>query len=81
MRSEGNEPEAGLFAQIEQVDLAEKAFHDAVAQRNEAQIAYLRASSIITRAAVETAKTATRSPTASSKIFCSNRKGIASAHH
>jgi hypothetical protein len=39
MRSEGNEPEAGLFAQIEQVDLAEKAFHDAVAQRNEAQIA------------------------------------------
>jgi hypothetical protein len=36
------EPEAELFALAEQVDLAEKAFHDALARRNEAQIAYWR---------------------------------------
>jgi hypothetical protein len=52
------QPEAELFALAEQVDLAEKAFHDAVARRNEAQIACLRAPSIITRAAFEAAKTA-----------------------
>jgi hypothetical protein len=52
------EPEAALFALAEQVDLAEKAFHDAVARRNEAQIAYLREPSIMTREALEAAKTA-----------------------
>jgi hypothetical protein len=36
---EAIEPEAELFALAEQVDLAEKAFHDALARRNEAQIA------------------------------------------
>ena len=39
---EAIEPEAELFALAEQVDLAEKAFHDALARRNEVQIAYLR---------------------------------------
>ena len=34
---EAIEPEAELFAVAEQVDLAEKAFHDALARRNEAQ--------------------------------------------
>ena len=52
------EPEAALFALAEQVDLAEKAFHDAVARRNEAQIAYLREPSIMTREALGAAKTA-----------------------
>ena len=42
----------------EQVDLAEKAFHDALARRNEAQIAYLREPSVVTREAFEGAKTA-----------------------
>ena len=46
------------FALAEQVDLAEKAFHDALARRNEAQIAYLREPSIMTREAFEAAKTA-----------------------
>ena len=55
---EAFEPEAELFALAEQVDLAEKAFHDAVARRNEAQIAYLREPSIITQVAFEGAKTA-----------------------
>ncbi len=55
---EAIEPEAKLFALAEQVDLAEKAFHDALARRNEAQIAYLREPSIITREAFEAAKTA-----------------------
>jgi hypothetical protein len=55
---EAIEPEAELFALAEQVDLAEKAFHDAVARRNEAQIAYLREPSIITHVAFEGAKTA-----------------------
>jgi hypothetical protein len=52
------EPEAELIAAAEQVDVAEKTFHDAHARRNEAQIAYLRQPSIITHVAVEAAKTA-----------------------
>jgi hypothetical protein len=52
------EPEAELIAVAEQVDFAEKAFHDALARRNEAQIAYLREPSIITHVAFEAAKTA-----------------------
>ena len=52
------EPGAELFALAEQVDLAEKAFHDALARRNEAKIAYLREPSIMTREALEAAKTA-----------------------
>jgi hypothetical protein len=52
------EPEAGLSAVAEQVDLAEKAFHSSLAHLNEAQIAYLREPSIKTREAVEAAKTA-----------------------
>ena len=55
---EATEPEAELFALAEQVDLAEKAFHDALARRNEAQIAYLREPSIMTREALEAAKRA-----------------------
>jgi hypothetical protein len=55
---EAIEPEAELFAVAERVDLAEKAFHDAIARRNEAQIAYLREPSIMTREALEVAKTA-----------------------
>jgi hypothetical protein len=39
---EAIESEAELFARAEQVDLAEKDFHDALVHRNEAQIAYLR---------------------------------------
>ena len=50
---EAIEPDAELFALAEQVDLAEKAFHDAVARRNEAQIAYFREPSIITQVAFE----------------------------
>jgi len=57
-RIEAHEPEAELFARAEQVDLADKVFHDAFARRNEAQIAYLRAPSTVTRAALEAAKTA-----------------------
>ena len=56
-RIEAHEPEAELFARAEQVDLADKVFHDAFARRNEAQIAYLRAPSTVTRAALEAAKT------------------------
>ena len=52
------ESEAELFALAEQVDLAEKTFHDALARRNKAQIAYLREPSIMTRAAIEAAKIA-----------------------
>ena len=55
---EAIEPEAELFALAEQVDLAEKAFHDALARRNEAQIAYLRAPCVMTLEAFEAAKTA-----------------------
>jgi hypothetical protein len=53
---EAIEPEAELFALAEQVDLAEKAFHEALAHRNEAHIAYLRGPSIISREAFEAAK-------------------------
>jgi hypothetical protein len=49
---EAIESEAELFG------LAEQAFHDALARRNEAQIAYLREPSIITHVALEAAKTA-----------------------
>jgi hypothetical protein len=55
---EATQPEAELFALAEQVDLAEKAFHVALARRNEAQIAYLREPSIMTREALEAAKRA-----------------------
>jgi hypothetical protein len=55
---EAIEPEAKLFVLAEQVDLAEKAFHDALARRNDAQIAYLREPSIMTRKAFDAAKTA-----------------------
>ena len=55
---EAIKPEAELFALAEQVDIAEKAFHDALARRNEAQIAYLREPSIMTREVLEAAKTA-----------------------
>jgi hypothetical protein len=55
---EAIEPDAELFAVAEQVDLAEKAFHDALVRRNSAQIAYLREPSIMTREALEGAKTA-----------------------
>jgi len=57
-RIEEIEPEAQLFAIAEQVDLAEKAYHDALARRNEAQIAYLRQPNIKTRETLEKAKTA-----------------------
>jgi hypothetical protein len=52
------EPEAELIVAAEQVDLADKAFHDALARRNEARIAYLREPSVRTREALEAAKTA-----------------------
>jgi hypothetical protein len=55
---EAIEPEAELFALAEQVDLAEKAFHEALARRNKAHIAYLREPNILTREAFETAKRA-----------------------
>ena len=55
---ETSEPEAALFALAEQVDLAEKAFHNALLCRNEAQIAYLRDPSIMTLEALEKSKTA-----------------------
>ena len=55
---EAIELEAELFARAEQVDLAEKDFHDALAHRNEAQIAYLREPSNRTHVALEVAKTA-----------------------
>jgi hypothetical protein len=43
------ESDAELFARAEQVDSAEKAFHDARARRNEAQVASLRADRLATR--------------------------------
>jgi hypothetical protein len=55
---EAIDSEAELFAVGKQVDLAEKAFHDALARRNEAQIAYLREPSIMSREALEATKTA-----------------------
>src|ERR1700730_7238048 len=54
---EAIEPEAKLFVIAEQVDLAEKAFHDTLVHRNEAQIAFLREPSIMAREAFEAAKT------------------------
>jgi hypothetical protein len=50
--------EAELFALAEMVESAEKAFHNAVLCRNEAQIAYLRDPSIMTLQALEKSKTA-----------------------
>jgi len=50
---EAIEPEAELFAVAEQVDLAEKAFHDALARRNGAQIAFLREPNIIVNGGVK----------------------------
>ena len=41
-----------------EVDLAEKAFHEALARRNKAHIAYLGEPNILTREAFEAAKTA-----------------------
>ncbi len=52
------EPEAELIAAADQIDVAEKTFHDAHARRNEAQIAYLREPSVLTREALEAAKAA-----------------------
>jgi hypothetical protein len=54
---EAIESEVELFGRAEQVDLAEKDFHDALARRNEAQIAYLREPSNRTHVALEVAKT------------------------
>ena len=51
-------PEAGLFALAEKVESAEKAFHDALLCRNEAQIAYLRDPTTMTFQALEKSKTA-----------------------
>jgi hypothetical protein len=56
--SDSIEQEAELFAIVEQLDFAEKTFHDALARRNEAQIAYLHEPSIRTREALDMAKTA-----------------------
>ena len=50
--------EAALFALAEKVESAEKAFHDAVLCRNEAQIAYLRDPTIMTLQSLEKSKTA-----------------------
>jgi len=55
---EAIEPEAELFALAEQVHLAEKACHDALARRNGAHIAYLRDPGILTRETLNTAKAA-----------------------
>ncbi len=51
-------PEAELFILAEKVESAEKAFHNALLCRNEAQIAYLRDPSIMTLQALEKSKTA-----------------------
>ena len=55
---ETSEPEAALFALAEQVESAEKAFHNTVLCCNEAQIAYLRDPRIMTLQALEKSKTA-----------------------
>jgi hypothetical protein len=55
---EAIEPEAELFALAEQVDLAEKAFHDAFARRSGAHIAYLREPSVMARETLDAAKAA-----------------------
>ena len=54
----GIESETELFAQAEQVDLAEKDAHEALAHSNDAGIAYLRKPNSHTRVAFEDAKTA-----------------------
>jgi hypothetical protein len=54
---ETNGPETKLFALAEKVESAEKAFHDALLCRNEAQIAYLRDPSIMTLQSLEKSKT------------------------
>jgi hypothetical protein len=65
------EPEAKLFVLAEQVDWAEKAFHDALARRDEAQIAYLRQPNILTRKAFEATKAAEAiAPITSSAFVC-----------
>ena len=51
-------PEAELFALAEKVESAEKAFHNALLCRNEAQIGYLRDPRIMTFQALEKSKTA-----------------------
>jgi hypothetical protein len=51
-------PEAELFALAEKVESAEKAFHNALLCRNEAQIAYLRDPTTMTFQALEKSKTA-----------------------
>jgi len=51
-------PEAELIALAEQVHLAEKAFHDALARRNGAHIAYLREPSATARETLDAAKAA-----------------------
>jgi hypothetical protein len=56
--TETSGPEAELFALAAKVDSAEKAFHDALLCRNDAQIAYLRDPNIITLQALEKSKTA-----------------------
>jgi hypothetical protein len=56
--TETSGPEAELFALAEKVESAEKAFHNALLCRNEAQIAYLRDPSIMTLQALEKSKTA-----------------------
>ena len=56
--TETSGPEPELFALAAKVDSAEKAFHDALLCRNEAQIAYLRDPNIITLQALEKSKTA-----------------------
>jgi len=83
---EAIEPEAEFFALAEQVDLAEKAFHDALVRRNEAQIAYLRQPNILSRKAFGAEKKAESiarhtlrrkpsAPTASSKTCCNFENG------
>jgi hypothetical protein len=56
--TETSGPEAELFALGAKVESAEKAFHDALLCRNDAQIAYLRDPSIMTLHALEKSKTA-----------------------
>ncbi|MGO9238893.1 MAG: hypothetical protein ACLP4V_34095 [Methylocella sp.] len=51
-------PEAELFALARKVESSEKAFHNALLCRNEAQIAYLRDPNIMTLQSLEKSKTA-----------------------
>ena len=53
---EANAPESELFTLAERVDLAEKAFHNALVGRNKAHIAYFREPNILTREAFESCK-------------------------